>query len=59
MVNVVIITIHRFFISSRLDSEIIQIKTAVEPIKRSLDKDWEAGLLLAMSINNWISKEGP
>ena len=39
MVNVVKITIHKFLISSLFDSEIIQINTAVEPIKRSLDND--------------------
>ena len=52
IVNVVNITIHRFLICNLFDSEIIQTNTAVEPIKRSLHKDCEAGLLLANSINN-------
>ena len=59
IVNVVKITIHKFFIFNRLDSEIIQTNTADEPIKRSLPRDWDAGLILASCINSWISKEEP
>ena len=37
--NVVKITTQRFFICNLIDSDIIHINTAEEPIKRSLDRD--------------------
>ena len=59
IVKVVKTTIHKFFISNLFDSDIIQIKVAEEPTRRSLDKDCEAGLLFAKSINNFKSNVGP
>ena len=39
-----------------MNDNVENINTEDAPIKRSLDKDCEAGLLLANSINNCISK---